>query len=111
MDFVTGLPLLPKKKDFIWVVVYRLTKLAHVIPVCIDYSLDKLADLFVSEIVRLYGVLLSIISEIYVTILEKALGTKLSFSTAFHPQDDSQSERGSDVLFWSFKAAGKSTYH
>ncbi|KAA3471065.1 DNA/RNA polymerases superfamily protein [Gossypium australe] len=62
MDFVTSLPLTPKKKDVIWVVVDRLMKSAHFIPVRIDYSLDKLADFYVSEIVRLHGVPLSIIS-------------------------------------------------
>ncbi|KAA3461204.1 DNA/RNA polymerases superfamily protein [Gossypium australe] len=59
MDFVTGLPLSPKKKDAVWVVVDRLTKSAHFIPVHIDYSLDKLAE----KIVRLHGVPLSIISD------------------------------------------------
>ncbi|KAA3477010.1 integrase [Gossypium australe] len=63
MDFVTGLLLTPSKKDAVWVVVDRLTKLAHFIPVRVDYSLDKLVDLYVSEIVRLHGVPLSIVSD------------------------------------------------
>ncbi|KAA3466121.1 DNA/RNA polymerases superfamily protein [Gossypium australe] len=92
MDVVTGLPLTLKKKDTIWVVVNRLTKSAHFIPVRVDYSLDKLADLYVTEIVRLHGVLLSIIlnrdsrfTSRFWKKLQEALGTKLSFSTAFHP--------------------------
>ncbi|KAG8480814.1 hypothetical protein CXB51_025559 [Gossypium anomalum] len=48
MDFVSGLPLSPSKKDVIWVVVDRLTKSAHFIPVHMDLSLDKLAELYVS---------------------------------------------------------------
>ncbi|KAA3457096.1 DNA/RNA polymerases superfamily protein [Gossypium australe] len=63
MDFVTGLPLTPKKKDVVWIVVDRLTKSAYFIPVHIDYSLDKLANLYVSKIVGLHGVSLSIISD------------------------------------------------
>ena len=61
MDFVLGLPLTPRKKDSVWVVVDRLTKSVHFIPVRTDYSLEKLVDLYVSEIVRLHGVPLSII--------------------------------------------------
>ncbi|XP_016667509.2 uncharacterized protein [Gossypium hirsutum] len=51
MDFASGLPLMPSRKDSVWVIVDRLTKPAHFIPVCTDYSLQKLAKLYVSEIV------------------------------------------------------------
>ncbi|KAG8503648.1 hypothetical protein CXB51_001631 [Gossypium anomalum] len=105
MDFVTGLPLTLKKKDAIWVVIDKLTKSAHFIPIRMDYSLDKLAELYISEIVRLHGVPLSIISDRdprftsrFWKKLQEALGTKLSFSTAFHPQTDGQSERVIQVL-------------
>ena len=63
MDFVSGLPLTQRKHDSIWVIVDRLTKSAHFIPVRIDYSLDRLAELYVDEIVRLHGVPLSIVSD------------------------------------------------
>ena len=63
MDFVNGLPLTPSKKDSVWVIVDRLTKSAHFIPVRTDYSLQKLARLYVAEIVRLHGVPVSIISD------------------------------------------------
>ena len=63
MDFVTGLPLTPKKKDVVWVIVDKLKILAHFIPVRTDYSLDRLVDLYISEIVRLHRVPLSIISD------------------------------------------------
>ncbi|KAG8500640.1 hypothetical protein CXB51_002642 [Gossypium anomalum] len=50
MDFVSGLPLSSSKKDAIWVIVDRLTKSAHFIPVRTNYSLDKLAEMYVSQI-------------------------------------------------------------
>ncbi|XP_052877275.1 uncharacterized protein LOC128283898 [Gossypium arboreum] len=50
MDFVNGLHLTPSKKDSVWVIVDQLTKTTHFIPVLIDYSLQKLAKLYVSEI-------------------------------------------------------------
>ena len=61
MDFVTGLPLTSSKKDSVWVIVDRLTKSAQFIPVQTNYTVDKLARLYISEIVRLPGVPLSII--------------------------------------------------
>ncbi|KAG8499252.1 hypothetical protein CXB51_005763 [Gossypium anomalum] len=100
MDFVLGLPLTPGKKDAIWVIVDRLTKSAHFILVRTDYSLNKLAELYIREIVRLHGIPLSIISNRdprftsrFWQKLQEALGTKLNFSTAFHTQTDGQSER------------------
>ncbi|KAA3470362.1 Gag protease polyprotein [Gossypium australe] len=105
MDFVSGLHLSPKKKDVIWVVVDRLTKSAHFIPVRADYSLDNLAELYISEIVRLHGVPVSIISNSdprftsrFWKKLQEALGTKLNFSTSFHSQTDGQSERVIQIL-------------
>ncbi|KAG8485983.1 hypothetical protein CXB51_019307 [Gossypium anomalum] len=55
MDFVSRLPLSSSKKDAIWVVVDRLTKSAHFISIRTDYSLDKLAELYISQIVKLHG--------------------------------------------------------
>ena len=63
MDFVVGLPLTRKKHDSVWVVVDRLTKSAHFLPVRIDYFLDKLAELYIKEIVRLHGIPVFIISD------------------------------------------------
>uniref|UniRef100_A0A2N9HS09 Reverse transcriptase domain-containing protein n=1 Tax=Fagus sylvatica TaxID=28930 RepID=A0A2N9HS09_FAGSY len=63
MDFVCGLPRTSKNHDAIWVVVDRLTKSAHFIPIRMNYSLDKLAELYVNEIVRLHGVPVSIVSD------------------------------------------------
>ena len=63
MDFVSGLPLTQKKHDSVWVIIDKLTKSAHSIPIRIDYSIDRLAELYVDEIVRLHGVPLSILSD------------------------------------------------
>ena len=63
MDFVSGLPLMQKEHDSVWVIIDRLTKSAHFIPVRIDYSIDRLVELYVNEIVRLHGVPLSIVSD------------------------------------------------
>ncbi|KAK8701276.1 hypothetical protein V6N13_019666 [Hibiscus sabdariffa] len=105
MDFVVGLPLTPSKKDSVWVIVDRLTKSAHFIPVRKNYTVDKLAKLYISEIVRLHGVPISIIydrdpklTSRFWQALQNALGTRLNFSTAFHPQTDGQSERVIQVL-------------
>ena len=62
MDFVVGLPLAGRKHDSLWVVVDRLTKSAHFLPMRTDYSLDKLVELYIKEIVRLHGIPISIIS-------------------------------------------------
>ena len=65
-------------------IVDRLTKSAHFIPVRIDYSVDRLAELYVDEIVRLHGVPLSIVSDRdphftsrFWKELQSALGTEL----------------------------------
>ena len=61
--FVVGLPLTGRRHDSVWVVVHRLTKSAHFLLVRTDYSLDKLAELYIKEIVRLHGIHVSIISD------------------------------------------------
>ena len=100
MNFVIGLPRTFRKHDAIWVIVDRLTKSAHFLPIQQSDSLDKLASLYVAEIVRLHGAPISIVSDRdprftshFWESLQKAMGTKLHFSTAFHPQTDEQSER------------------
>ena len=63
MDFVSGFPLTQRKHDSVWVIIDRLTKFTHFLPVRLDYSIDQLAELYVSEIVRLHGIPLSIVSD------------------------------------------------
>jgi hypothetical protein len=62
MDFILGLPKTPTGEDFIWAVVDRLTKSAHFIPIKVKDPIDKLARLYVQNVVCLYGVPLAIIS-------------------------------------------------
>ena len=63
MDFVSGFPLTQQKHNFVLVIVDKLTKSTHFILVRMDYSMDRLAELYVKEIVRLHGVPLSIVSD------------------------------------------------
>ena len=105
MDFVTGLPRARNGHDAIWVIVDRLTKSAHFIAIKQTDKLDKLAELYEKEIVRLHGVPISIISDrdprftsTFWKSLHKVLGTRLHFSSAYHPQTDGQSERTIQTL-------------
>jgi hypothetical protein len=50
MDFIVGLPQSPKGHDSIWVIVDRLTKVAHFVPIKVDYRVEKLADLYIEHI-------------------------------------------------------------
>ena len=105
MDFIVGLPRTPTKKDSIWVVVDRLTKSAHFLPVRVGQGTEELARLYVREIVRLHGAPASIVSDRdpkfvsrFWRCLQEELGTKLNFSTAYHPQTDGQTERVNQIL-------------
>ena len=62
MDFIVGLPRTPKGHDLIWVIVDRLTKVAHFIAMRNDYRTEKLTDLYVDNILRLHEALVSIVS-------------------------------------------------
>jgi hypothetical protein len=105
MDFVTGLPRTQKGNDSIWVIIDHLTKVAHFIPVKTTYGGATLARIYLKEIVRLHGIPRKIVSDRgtqftskFWTSLQKAMGTKLDFSTAYHPQTDGQTERVNKVL-------------
>ncbi|VVA41440.1 PREDICTED: retrotransposon, partial [Prunus dulcis] len=105
MDFVFKLPRTRSKHDGVWVIVDRLTKSAHFLPVRANCTLNKLAKLFIDEIVRLHGVPISItydrdprFTSRFWTKLHEAFGTQLQFSTAFHPHTDGQSERTIQTL-------------
>jgi hypothetical protein len=105
MDFVVGLPRSPRGKDAIWVVVDRLTKSAHFIPMKTTNSASESVTLYMKEVIRLDGVPKSIVSDRdskfvskFWESLHSALGTKLSLSVAFHPQTDGQSVRTIQTL-------------
>ncbi|GJQ97501.1 putative reverse transcriptase domain-containing protein [Tanacetum coccineum] len=99
IDFVTKLPRTSSGHDTIWVIVDRLTKSAHFLPMREDYKMDRLARLYLNEIVARHGVPISIISDRdscftsrFWQSMQEALGTRLDMSTAYHPQTDGQSE-------------------
>jgi len=105
MDFVTRLPKGKKGNDAIWVVVDQLTKSALFLPMKMTDLVDKLAKLYVNEVIRLHGVPVSIISDRdprFTSRLwhssQRAMGTKLNLSTTFHPQTNGQSERAIQTL-------------
>ncbi|GJT94751.1 putative reverse transcriptase domain-containing protein [Tanacetum coccineum] len=105
MDFITKLPKSSSGYDTIWVIVDRLTKSAHFLPIREDYKTEKLAKIYVNEIVARHGVPVSIISDRdgrftshLWQALQEALGTRLDMSTAYHPQTDGQSERTIQTL-------------
>ncbi|GJU85213.1 putative reverse transcriptase domain-containing protein, partial [Tanacetum coccineum] len=105
MDFVTKFPKSSSGHDTIWVVVDRLTKSAHFLPIREDYKTEKLAKIYTNEIVARHGVPVSIISDRdgrFTSHLwqafQEALGTRLDMSTAYHPQTDGQSERTIQTL-------------
>jgi len=105
MDFVTHLPRSTRGHDTVWVIVDCLTKCAHFLPMNQKWSIDKLAELYVREVVRLHGVPESIMSDRdprfpsrFWQSLQAALGTQLRISLAYHPQMDGQSERTIESL-------------
>lgn len=105
MNFIIELPRTPRGMNSIWVIVDRLTKSAHFLPVKTFYDAYRLATIYVDEIVRLHGVLVSIVSNRdpnfvsrFWKSLQRAMGTELRFSTSFHPQTDGQSERTIQTL-------------
>jgi hypothetical protein len=100
MDFITGLPRTRSGYDSIWVVVDHLTKVAHFIPVKTTYTSAQLAKIYMNRIVCLHGVPKGIVSDRgtqftskFWSKLHESLGTRLEFSTTFHPQTDGQTER------------------
>ena len=105
MDFIVGLPNTSQKHDSIWVIVDRLTKTAHFIPVYTTYKANKYAEIYLDRIVCLHGVPKTIISDCgtqfvarFWVQLQESLGTKLIRSSAYHPQTDGQTERV--TKFW-----------
>ncbi|GJW17677.1 putative reverse transcriptase domain-containing protein [Tanacetum coccineum] len=100
MDFVTKFPKMTSGHDTIWVIVGRLTKSAHFLPMKEIDSMEKLTRLYLKEVVSRHVVSVSIISDRdsrftshFWQSLQKAMGTQLDMSMAYHPQTDGQSKR------------------
>ncbi|GKD08680.1 putative reverse transcriptase domain-containing protein [Tanacetum coccineum] len=105
MDFITKLPKSSQGFDTIWVIVDRLTKSAHFLPIRENDPLDKLARLYLNRIVARHEIPVSIICDHderftsnFWRSFQKALGTNLSMSTAYHPETNSQSKRTIQTL-------------
>ncbi|GJU74775.1 putative reverse transcriptase domain-containing protein [Tanacetum coccineum] len=105
MNFVTKLHRTSSGHDTIWVIVDRLTKSAHFLPMRKDYKMERLARLYLNEIVARHGVPILIISDRnsrftsrFYQSMQEALGTRLDMSMAYHPQTDGQSERTIQTL-------------
>ncbi|KAD4385762.1 hypothetical protein E3N88_25931 [Mikania micrantha] len=105
MDLITKLPRTANGKDSIWVIVDRLTKLAHFLPIRETYPVRKLARIYIDKIVSRHGIPLNIISDRdarftarFWESLHQAFGTRLDLSTAYHPQTDGQTERTIQTL-------------
>jgi hypothetical protein len=97
MDFIVGFPNTSQKYDSIWVIIDRLTKTAHFLPVHTTYTVKKYAEVYLDQILRLHGVPKTIISNrgaqfiaCFWEQLQSSLGTKLIRSSAYHPQTDGQ---------------------
>jgi transposase InsO family protein len=95
MDFVVGLPRTQSRYESIWLIVDRLTKVAHFIPLKTTSSRPQLAELYMSRIVCLYGVPKKIVSDRGTQFtsrfwerLHENLDTQLRFNFAYHPQTD-----------------------
>ena len=105
MDFIIGLPRVQQGYNALWVIVDRLTKSAHFIPIKDSTTADQLGRIYIREIVRLHGVPKTIVSDrdsrfvsAFWSSMQRALGTRLAFSSAYHPQTDGQTERVNQIL-------------
>nr|GEW85171.1 retrotransposon protein, putative, Ty3-gypsy subclass [Tanacetum cinerariifolium] len=100
IDFITKLPKTSSGHDSIWVIMDGLTKSTHFLAIREDYSTVKLARLYINEVVARHSVPIFIISyhdgrftSLFWQTLQRAMGIRLDTSTAYHPQNDGQSER------------------
>ena len=99
MDFETHLPRTPRRHDAVWVIVDQLTTSTNFLAVRVTLTLEELYRLYIQEIVQLHGLPVSIVSDSdprfmvhFWKSFQKAMGTQLTMSTAFHPQTDGHSE-------------------
>nr|GEY69120.1 reverse transcriptase domain-containing protein [Tanacetum cinerariifolium] len=116
MDFITKIPKTTNGYDIIWVIVDRVTKSAHFLPMRENDPMEKLMKLYMKEIVTRHGVPISIISDrdgrftsLFWQALHKALGTRLDMSTAYHLEIHYQSEIMIQTLEDMLRACRKTT--
>jgi hypothetical protein len=105
MDFIVGLPRTTQGYDSIWVIVDRLTKIAHFLPVRAKYIVATYAALYIARILSLHGIPKTIVSDRgpqfvskFWEELHRSLGTKLLHSSAYHLQTSGQTERVNQIL-------------
>ena len=105
MDFVTHMAWTPQRHGAVWLIVDRLTKSAHFLTVRMTFTLERFCQLYIREIVLLHGVPVTIMSDRdprftahFWKSFQKAMGTRLTMSTTFHPQTDDQSKGTIQVL-------------
>ncbi|KAD4384880.1 hypothetical protein E3N88_25048 [Mikania micrantha] len=104
-EFYYKLPKTSSGYDTIWVIVDRLTKSAHFLSIKETDKMERLAKVYIKEVVSRHGVPISIISDRdsrftsrFWQMLQGALGTRLDMNTTYHPQTDGQSERTIQTL-------------
>jgi hypothetical protein len=105
MDFIVGLPKTTKGFNSVWVIIDRLTKITHFLPVKVKYTVATYAELNIAPILSLHGIPKTIVSDHgpqfvskFWEELHKSLGTKLLHSLAYHPQTSGQTERVNQIL-------------
>ena len=105
MDFITGLSKTKKQNDFILIVIDKMSKALHFIPVKLTYKAVNIVDIFLKEIFRLYGIPKVIILDWDVKFtrnfwrsLFSGLETQLNFSTAYHPHMNGPTERVNQIV-------------
>jgi hypothetical protein len=99
MDYIVGLPMMARKFDSIWVIMDRLSKSTHFIPVNTNYKVQKYAEIYIAHVLCVHGVPKTIISDQgsqfvarFWEQLHASLGTRLIHSSAYHPKTDGQTE-------------------
>ena len=105
MDFITVLPRMTKKHDSIMVVVDKLTKVAHFVPVNTMYTTINIAEIFMKEIAKLHGIPRTIVldrdtkfTSNFWRVLFKGFGININFSTTYYPQTDGKMERVNQII-------------
>jgi hypothetical protein len=105
MDFITGLPRTSKLHDSIMVVVDKLTKYAHFMPLKTTHKAVDVVDILIKEVARLHEIPKTIVSDRDPKFtlnlwkgLFKGFGTNLNFSIAYHPESDGKTERVNRVI-------------